>query len=77
MFKKIFNYIEDKEFKINLLNNKIYISNYKKILVLEDNKIVLESNNNVIKISGSDFKINKLFNNEILIIGKIKDLEFK
>ena len=77
MFKKVFNYIEDKEFKINILSNKIYISNYKKILVLEENKIVLESDNGIININGLDFKINKLFNNEILVMGKIRTLEFK
>ena len=42
---------------------------------MEDNKIVLSSNYNKITIKGNNLTINKLLDNELLIMGEFSSIE--
>ena len=52
MFSKLRNYIKQEETKIYYIKNKINVINYKKILVFEDNKILIEIIDDILEIKG-------------------------
>lgn len=76
MFKDLTQIVYDKTFKIIILKNKINILNYKEILIFEDEKILIDTKEYLIKIKGKNLTINKLLNKELLIEGEIKIIEF-
>lgn len=76
MFKNLTNVIYDKTFKITVLKDKINITNYQEILVFEDETILVKTTEKLIKIKGENLIINRLYNKELLIEGKIKNIEF-
>ena len=76
MFKDLTQIVYDKTFKIIILENKINILNYKEILIFEDEKILIDTKEYLIKIKGKNLTINKLLNKELLIEGEIKIIEF-
>jgi sporulation protein YqfC len=75
MSNLISDYINNKELKIILYENKIHIINFKLIVTLEDNYISLLSNNKKINIKGNNLILNKLVDNELLIKGNISNIE--
>ena len=77
VLKKLQNYILDNEFRMLVLTNKIDIVNYLDIDHFDDNKIIVRYNSGSIIIKGEDLIISKLLTDEILINGKIKNIDFK
>ena len=75
MLKNIVNYVRNNEFYINIWKNKINIVNFKEIIILEDEKIVIKSDESKIIIRGRNLSINKLLDNELLITGKFNSIE--
>ena len=75
MFNKISNYINDKEFKLTIYNNKIHIINFNKIITLEDKYISILSSNKRINIKGNNLVLLKLIDNEMAIKGNISNIE--
>ena len=75
MLKSLISYVSDYEFSIPICKNKINVVNFKEIIVMEDNKIVLSSNYNKITIKGNNLTINKLLDNELLIMGEFSSIE--
>ena len=76
MLKNIVQYVKNDDFYINIWKNKINIVNFKEIIVLEENKIVILSPYNKVIIKGSNLSINKLLDSEILITGIFTLIEF-
>jgi len=62
MFSKLRNYIKQEETKIYYIKNKINVINYKKILVFEDNKILI---------------IKRFEKEELLVEGSIYSITFR
>ena len=75
MFQKIDNYINSKEFQLNLYKNKINIINYKRLLSIEENYISVLTNKEKIIIKGTQLLLLKILDNELLIKGNIKSIE--
>ena len=75
MINKIVNYIKDNSFKINYVNNNVNVINYDKILDLKDDLITIIKDDKVILIKGTNLKLTKLLDNEILITGLINKIE--
>ena len=75
--KKIREYVRESDFKMLIKNNNIDIENYTKIIDITDTKIEILNNDIKIKILGKNLTINKLLNNEILIIGKYNNRLFE
>ena len=73
---KINDYIVDKEYKIIIKNNYVNVINYEEIKDFNDNKIeIINKKNNITKIIGENLIISKMQDNEVLIKGKIKNIE--
>ena len=70
-------YIMENDTKITIINNKINITNYIDIGHFDSNKIIVRKNNESIIINGNNLVVSKLLNDEILIEGKISNIEFR
>lgn len=77
MINKIRNYIMDKEFRLTLFKDKLYVINYNKIISLENTNISFKIDNGKIIIKGNDLVLKKLLDKEILVKGKISSIEVK
>ena len=75
MLDRLTNYINDNTFRFTVYENTIHIINYKRILILEEDKISFQSKNQKIKIEGEGLILKKILNQEMLIIGKIYKIE--
>lgn len=77
MIKKLFSYINDNNLKVVFKDNNLNIINYKKILIFNDDKIKVECPKKVISVMGNGLSIKKLFDEELLIVGNIKDIKLE
>jgi len=77
MFKNLFNYIKDLNLKVIYSNNKLNIINYKKILIFNDDKIKVECPKKIITVLGNNLSIKKMYDEELLIEGNIKEVKWE
>lgn len=75
MLKNIVNYVRNNEFYINIWKNKINVVNFKEIIIMEEDKIVIMADLGKVIIRGQNLSINKLLDNEILIMGVFSLIE--
>ena len=72
MLNNLREYIDSKELKITILKNRVNIINYDKLRDISEKEILLTKDNKKIKVLGKNLKLNKLIENEILILGFIE-----
>lgn len=77
MIRSTINYIKQEEFKITIKRNLVDIENYERLGRIDDNEMIIYGGNIKIKIKGKSLTINKLVNNEVLIMGNYKELIFE
>lgn len=70
-------YIYNREFQVLILNNMINVLNYTDIISFDDNKIILKHAKGTIIIIGQNLTITKLLDSEMLIKGKITNIELR
>ncbi len=75
MFNRLSNYINNDKFSLTITDNMLHIINYKKILSLDEEYISVITDNKKINIKGDKLTPQKLLDDEILLIGKIKNIE--
>jgi len=75
MLEKINNYINDRDFRFTVYEDKVHIMNFTRILVLEEDYISLQSTHKKITLHGSNLTLQKLLEKEILISGILTSLE--
>lgn len=69
-------YLLEDNFSVNIYKNKVDIINYTSIGQIENDKIIVRYDNGNITIKGQKLVVSKLLNDEILITGIIKNIEF-
>lgn len=74
MFDIIRSYISKEDYYIIILDNGLYVKNYQKLIGINDNEIMMEINNKIYKIKGSNFILTKSINQEIMIRGKVESV---
>lgn len=77
VFNKMFKVIKDETLRITILKDKVNIINYKEIIFFDDNKVKIKCIDKIITVTGNDLIINKLLDDEILVIGTIKNVELQ
>ncbi len=77
LIKNIESYVKQNDFKILIKNKYIDIENYTKLDKIDENEIIIYNNNEKITILGSSLTINKLLNNELLILGNYNKIVFE
>lgn len=75
MIDQIRNYLNNKDYNINISNNSIYINNYNKIDKITSTTIIVNIQNIKLHITGENFKLLKMLDKEVLFNGQIKTLE--
>ena len=75
MLRKIKEYINDNEFRLTVFTDRIYVMNYLKIISLEDERISFLTDKGRVIIKGENLCLNKLLDDEILIIGIVSNIE--
>ena len=75
MLDRLTNYINDNTFRFTVYENTIHVINYKRILILEEDRISFQSKNQKIKIEGEGLILKKILNQEMLVTGKIYKIE--
>lgn len=73
IFNNVRNFINNNSFRIVIYDNLIDIINYEKIIDINASNIKIKSNKEI-SITGKDLLIIKMFDNELLIKGVIKDI---
>ena len=73
--KKIKEFINSKQLRLNYIDNKLNVVNYDEIVLLTDEKIILTKDKKTIIIKGLNLTLLKLLEEEILINGSIKTIE--
>ena len=71
------NFLEDKEYYIDIFDNKLHAFNYLKLLKLSDSEIILKFEKFLLEIKGNNLKVRQMNNVEILLSGDIDDMRFK
>ena len=77
MLKDLKKYILEGTFKVNIFEDKIDILNYLEIDHFDDTKIIIRYEKGMLLVKGENLIITKLLDDELLINGKIKAIEFK
>ena len=75
MLNKIKDYINDQEFRMTIFNDRIHIINYLKILSLEDERVSFLTTTGRVIIKGKNLCLNKLLDDEVLVSGKVLNIE--
>lgn len=74
---KFRNYILEDELKITILENCVNIVNYQEIGHFDSNKIIVRHEKGSIIVNGEKLVVSKLMEEEVLITGKIKNIELR
>jgi len=74
---KIDNYLNDQEYRIIIEKDYVNINNYIEILDFNSSIVSIKHNKGITKIKGKDLVVSKMLDNEVLIIGNIKEIEVK
>ncbi len=75
MFERVDNFLNDREFRFTIYENKIHIINFKRIISLEENNASFQSNKKIIHVTGTDLVVRRLLDEEIIITGTISKIE--
>lgn len=71
------NFLDPIDFHIDIYDNKIHITNYEKIITLLSNKIIIKAKSKKLILEGRNFSLKKLADRELLILGRLDNLEIK
>lgn len=77
MFKGLIGKVYDNKCKLILESNLLDIINFEKILVFESENILIKTKEKLIKITGNNLRITKSYDEELLIKGNVKKIEFR
>ncbi len=77
MLKQLVDYMREEEFRLTLFENRVHALNYDDVLSLEDHLIRIKVKNRTIFIRGTNLAVQKLLDQEILIVGTIEGIEMK
>lgn len=76
LISNVRNYINNNSFSMIYKNNSLDVINYNKIIDFNSDLISFCDNDNTYYIKGNNLVISKMLDNEILIIGDIKEITF-
>lgn len=69
-------YLIDKEYKITICGNKIHVMNYLEIEDFSSTRVVVRYQEGKTVLLGDDLVVSKMQDEELLIIGKLKSIEY-
>lgn len=76
MLDIIKSYFNKEDFYLIITNNNLYVKNYNKIINIEPTEILININNQLLKVSGLNLTLKKIVNNDLAINGKIESVKY-
>ena len=73
--QNISTFLKNNSYNKNISKNNIYINNYTNIDNISENNIIIIIENMKLVIKGTNFKVIKMLNKEVLFNGQIKNIE--
>ena len=74
MLNNLSSYLSSNEYRIIVLPNGVHVLNYKSVIDITSEVVIINVNNKISKIKGKDMKAVKLDKNELLITGTILEV---
>ena len=75
MLRKVYEYVRDDEFRFTIFKDRIHIVNYHRIKSLNSDLVLFSDNDREFSIKGKNLILNKLLDNEVLILGEVYKIE--
>lgn len=76
LFDKLDRYLVEKEYKVTISNGKVHIINYLEIKDFSSTRVVVRYDGGYTILLGSDLVVSKMLDDELLITGKLKSIEY-
>ncbi|MBR6137669.1 MAG: YabP/YqfC family sporulation protein [Bacilli bacterium] len=73
--ENIIDKMKDNRFKMILKENSVYLTNYKRIIILEEDLVKIKTNKKTIEIKGNNIKAKRILYKELLLVGNITKIE--
>ncbi len=74
---KIRSYFLEDELEIKVYKNKVNVINYKNIGHFDSNKVMIYYEKGHLVVSGNNLVVSRLVQDEVLIVGDIKNIELR
>lgn len=78
---KLFNYLDrcitDDEFRVVVIDDKVNVINYVEILDFSSSEVAIVYEKGSLIIKGNDLVVSKMLDDELLIKGKIKSINYE
>ena len=75
-FNKLDRYLIDARYKVTIIDNAIYILNYLEIIDFSSTKVVIKYKDGIMILMGTDLVVCKMLDEELVIEGKLKCIEY-
>lgn len=77
LINNIKNYLCDNDYNINIFKNNLYLNNYLNVDHISDNLLIIKFGDFNLKVSGTNFTVQKMVSGEILFNGQIESIKFE
>ena len=76
MFEYFDRYLVDKDYKITISDRTVHIMNYEEVEDFSNTRVVIRYNKGKTVLLGTDLVVTKMQDEELLITGKLKTIEY-
>ena len=76
LFGKLDRYLVDNEYKVTIKGEIIHIINYLEIVDFSGERVVIKYRDGITILMGNDLVVSKMMDDELLIVGKLKSIEY-
>lgn len=76
LFDKLDRYLVDNEYKVTIEKDRVHIINYIEIMDFSSNRVVVRYRGGFTTLEGVDLVVSKMMDDELVIEGKLKSIEY-
>lgn len=76
MFDIFKSYLDKEGYYLIITSDKYYIKNYKKIISIDENELIISLAKRYLKITGKNMSVKQNIGKELLINGEIENIKF-
>ena len=76
MLDIIKSYFSKEDFYLIITNNNLYIKNYNKVINIEPTEILININNQLLKVEGKNLILKRIVSKDLAINGKIESVKY-
>lgn len=69
-------YFKKEKFYIIITNNSLYIKNYKRLINIDENEVLVELMSNIMKVNGNNLILKRTVGKDLVINGNIESVKY-